>query len=641
MHLSATWLRYPLLLALLACLAHAHFDDREGQPACDRVGGTLRDLKLPTTAGESLALRDLKDKKAVVIVFLSFECPVAAGYAQSLAELAADYQDRNVAFVGICAGDDGPDGAGESAQDFRLPFPVCRDERGAAADALAAEVTPEAFVLDGDFVVRYRGRIDDRYAARLKPSAAVTRHDLRLALDEVLAGVPVTEPKTRAVGCAIPRPRRAPADAGAVTYYGDVLPILQNHCQECHRPGEVAPFPLTSYRQAVKWAADIKEYTQRRKMPPWKVVEGASMHGERRLTEREIATLAAWVDGGTPAGNPATAPPPRRFVEGWQLGPPDLVLTVDDDFALGAEGPDLYRCFVLPTSLPEDRDVVAVEVRPGNRRVVHHAVLFTDGSGQARKLDVSARGKNQGKDDHGPGYSIPMNLSFLPGFLPEGGMGGWAPGLMIRPLPDGTGMRLRRGVDVIMQLHYHRSGKPETDRTSVGLYFAARPAERHMQGVAVPGQFLFIPAGAERHRVSGSVWLRQDCQLHAIMPHMHLLGREIKITMTPPGGQPQTLVAVKDWDFNWQETYFFKDLITAKAGTRFDIEGIYDNTAGNPNNPNRPPRPVPFGLQTRDEMCVGVIAVTGDKPGRVRYELQPRIPGFDWAPTPKIPLPGI
>jgi peroxiredoxin len=631
MHFSATWLRYPLLLAVLACLVRAPLSGGS-------QGGAGGDFTLHDAAGRPFALHDLKGKKAVVIVFLSFECPICTGYARPLAELAGTYRDRDVAFVGISAGGEDAGRVSELARDAGLPFPVFADEDGVAAESLGAHLTPEVFVLDAGLVTRYRGRIDDRYRTRLKPTSRVTRHDLGEALDEILAGKPVTVPETPVVGCSIRRAPRALGGESAVTYYRDVLPILQERCQECHRPGEVAPFPLTTYPQAVKWAADIKDATRERKMPPWKPVDGLPMHGERRLTDDELARLAAWVDGGTPRGDPATAPAPRHFSDGWQLGPPDLVLSVDDEFTLGAEGSDLYRCFVLPTRLPQERDVIAVEVRPGNRRIVHHAVLFVDSTGRARQLQAAPQGRNQGKDDHGPGYSMPMNLAFLPGFLPEGGLGGWAPGLVIHPLSGGAGFHLPRGADVVMQLHYHRNGRVEKDRTTVGLYLAPRPAERRIQGLVVPGQFLAIPAGAERYRVTGTVWLRQDCHLHAVMPHMHLLGREMKLTMTPPGGTPRTLVAVKDWDFNWQETYFFQELVSAPAGTRFDVEAFYDNSAGNPNNPYSPPRPVVFGLQTTNEMCLGFLGLTVDQGGRVRYDLQPRVPGLE---SLKIPLPGI
>jgi peroxiredoxin len=636
MRRTGTWPRLPLFLALLAGLAPAARADDAG-PSRARLGERIGDFAL-RDAGKPLALSDLKDKKAVVVVFLSFDCPVAAAYAQTLADLARAHPDA--AFLGVSVGDEDAARVAKLARDAGLPFPVCRDERRAAVTALAAEVTPEAFVLDAGLVLRYRGRIDDRYAARLKPNAQISRHDLRQALEEVLAGKAVSVPATQAVGCAVPGARPAPPPTAKVTYFRDVLPILQNHCQECHRPGEVGPFALMTYRQAVNWAADIKEYTASRKMPPWKPVDGVPMHGERRLSPRDIATLAAWADGGTPEGDPATAPPPRRFTEGWQLGTPDLVLNVEEDFTLGAEGSDLYRCFVLPTGLTEDRSVVAAEVRPGNRRVVHHAVLFVDTSGMGRELEAKARARKPGPDS-GPGYSLPLSLSFFPGFLPRGGLGGWVPGLQIRPLPDGTGLSLPRGADVIMQLHYHRSGRAEKDRTSVGLYFAKTPAERHIQGLVVPGHFLMIPPGAERYTVGGSMWVRRDCHLHALAPHMHLLGREIKVTMVPPDGPPRVLIDIKDWDFNWQEEYRLKEPLAVKAGTRFDIESVFDNSSGNPRNPHKPPKMVFFGLETNDEMSLAVLAVTGDKPGRVRYDVQPRIQGVDWSPKWGIPLLGF
>jgi mono/diheme cytochrome c family protein len=554
--------------------------------------------------------------------------------------MAKAYGERGVTFLGIHSGD------GETNKQAKemSPLKLLRDPKGRAAAALKAEVTPEAFILDANFVLLYRGRIDDRYAARLKPKTRISRHDLKTALDEVLAGKRVTEPATTAVGCPIERPNSPVASApGTPAFYRHVLPILQQHCQTCHRPGDIGPFSLMNYRQARRWATDIKEYTRSRKMPPWKPVAGPAFHGERKLTKQEIATLAAWADGGTPQGDPKDAPPPRVFKDDWQLGKPDLVLTVDKDFQIGATGPDLYRFFVLPTNLKEDIYVSAVEVRPGNRRVVHHAVLFVDGNGRGRQRQQRAQKEEQGTSaqDRGPGYSLAMAFAFLPGFLPQGGLGGWAPGSIPQQLPKGTGYFLPKGADVVMQLHYHRTGRIEKDRTSVGLYFSKAKVNSRMQGMAVPGHFLFIPAGAKSYRIEGSIWVRQDCQVHAVVPHMHLLGRQIKVTMTPPGGAARTLVAIDDWDFNWQEIYLFKEPIRALSGTRFDVEGVYDNSADNPSNPHHPPRTVFVGLETSNEMCVGFLGVTSDGPGRIRYEIQPRIQGLKWAPSWGIPVPGL
>jgi peroxiredoxin len=632
----------PVLTAAACLLPGLASPAQEAVPR-GKLGERVADVAFQGAAGKRHALHDLKGHRAVVVAFLCFECPVSTAYCRTLADLAGAYRGRGVAFLGVVPGEDGS--AAEvtrQAKELGLPFPVYADRTGAAAAALEAAVTPEVFVLDRDFVLRYRGRIDDRYAARLRQKPRIDRHDLRQTLDELLAGKAVSEPATLAVGCPIARPQ--PARAGKVTFYRDVLPILQRRCQACHRPGEVAPFALQTYRQAVRWARDIKDYTQSRKMPPWKPAGGPPLHGDRRMPEKEIATLAAWVDGGTAAGDPHDGPPPRHFRDGWQLGPPDAVLTVPDDFVLGPSGPDLYRCFVLPTHFAEDRYVTAVEVRPGNRRVAHHAILFVDGRGRARGLEERARRGQQlrpGGADRGPGYSLPLSLAFLPGFLPDGGVGGWAPGMVPWPLARGVGYRLPRGADLVLQMHYHRSGRAEKDRTRVGLYFCKEKSARRLQGLTVPASFLAIPAGARNHRVTGKAWVRQDCTLYAIMPHMHMLGKRITITMTPPGGRARTLMHVADWDFNWQEDYYFREPIRAPAGTRFDIEGVFDNSAANPFNPFHPPRTVLAGLQTTDEMCVGFLGATADRPGLIRCDVGVRLPGLGWVPGGTIPTWGL
>lgn len=627
----------PLALAMiLSALASPAFADDAG-PTTARLGKKLGNLTLTDASGKAIALHELKDRKAIVIVFLSFECPVSSSYAQPLSELAKTYAERGVSVYGVVSSEDvTPEQLAKQSREFNLRFPLLLDRQRVAVEALKAEVTPEAFVLDGNFVLRYRGRIDDQFAARLKKNTRISRHDLLVALDELLAGKDVSTPATRAVGCRL-TPTRAPAESGRVTYHRDVAPILQHHCLHCHRPGDVGPFALTNYKQAVNWSADIKEYTQSRKMPPWKPTSDFPLHGERKLSETEIKTLAAWVDGGTPAGDPKDAPPPRKLVDGWHLGEPDLVLTVPEEFELASTGPDVYRCFVLPTNLPEDKYVTTVEVRPSNRSPVHHAVLCFDRHGQARKLEEKEKELKGTRKDRGPGYQVPLALSFLPGFLPEGGLGGWAPGMMPRHLPEGTGYLLPKGADVVLQLHYHRTGRVEKDRTRVGFYFSKKAECKRLRDVPVPGQFLYIPAGEERFKVEGTIWIQQDCQIQNIMPHMHLLGRQIKMTMTPAEGKPRTLIDIRDWDFDWQEIYWPNEPIAVKAGTRFDIEGIFDNSAKNPRNPFNPPRKILPGMETTNEMCVGFLGVTSDKEGPVRFDVQPRIPGLKWRPSWGIP----
>jgi peroxiredoxin len=577
---------------------------------------TVGNFTLPDAAGKPHALSELKGKKAVVAVFLSFECPVSNSYAPLLAELHAKYGPRGVAFLGINSSDELTAAeVAKLAAERQLSFPVYTDPNHKAADALKASVAPEVVVLDGSLAVKYRGRIDNGWSARLKKNAAVTRHDLADAIEAVLTGKVVAESETKPVGCPIPREDRPTATA-TVTYHRDVLPILQERCQQCHRPGEVGPFSLMTYKQAVHWAADIKDYTQSRKMPPWKPVAGAAFHNERRLTDMELATLAAWADGGTPEGDPKDAPSPKRFAEGWQLGPPDLVLTAPEEMTIGASGDDLFRCFVLPTDLAEDKYVVALEVRPGNNCVVHHTLNFIDGTGQGRQLETQERDRTKGEKeaDHGPGYSVAMGV----GFLPQGNLAGWAPGQLARVLPEGTGYRLPKGSDVVIQVHYHRTGKVEKDRTSLGLYFAKKPVDKPFKGAVVPGRFLMIPPGDPHFRVTGGIELAQDCRLYSVMPHMHKLGREITVTLTPPDGTPSTLVAIKDWDYNWQETYLLKDPIDLKAGTKIRVEAYYDNSTANPDSPSGGRLPVFFGEQTTNEMCFVFLGATSDTQGRIR-----------------------
>jgi hypothetical protein len=338
--------------------------------------------------------------------------------------------------------------------------------------------------------------------------------------------------------------------------------------------------------------------------------------------------LAAWADANCPEGNPKDAAPPVRFPEGWRLGKPDLVLAADDDMIVGPNGRDLFRCFVMPTNLKEDVYVSAVEVRPSNPRVVHHAILVIDTRGQGRKLQEAARAAeaktpkvNTARDDHfndgsaidrGPGYTKAMGV----GFIPQGGLSGWAPGMTAHHLPDGVGFYLPKNADVVMQVHYHRNGRTERDRTQVGLYFAKKKVERPLQGGIIAGGmgstplrlFFAIPPNDAHYRVDGNLWATKDFTLVSIMPHMHMIGKEIKVTLTPPDGPAQTLLAIKHWDYNWQETYFLKEPLLVKAGTQLHVDAVYDNSSANPRNPFDPPRRITFGEQTYNEMCFVFLA---------------------------------
>ncbi len=390
------------------------------------------------------------------------------------------------------------------------------------------------------------------------------------------------------------------------------------------------------YKQAVNWSADIVHYTQSKEMPPWKPTGGVEFANSRALNIRELDTLAAWEKAGCPEGDSKDAPPARKFPEGWQLGEPDLVLTVPEDFHVGAAGKDLFRCFVMPTGLKEDRYVVAYEVRPGNASVVHHTLNYFDTTGKAKKLELAERerAKDKNEADRGPGYTVAMGIGFIPlpsdaprpGVPAVGGLGGWAPGQFGVKYPTGSGTLLPQGSDFVMQVHFHRTGKAEKDRTKIGLYFAKKPVEKPWNTLVVTGMspLSMIPANKADHLQKGGGYLSGDATVHSVLPHMHLLGKSVKITMTPPGGDPVVLVDIKHWDYNWQESYWLAKPIAAKAGTRFEIEAIFDNSAKNPHNPNTPPKLVTFGEQTTNEMLFGFVGVV--PAGKERVRLLPEMP---------------
>ncbi len=568
------------------------------------AGVKVSEFRLKDATGRLRSLAEFKERKALVLVFIGTECPVANSYAESLAGLARRYEARNVQFLGINANrDESLKAVAAHAESFHLGFPVLKDNRQVLADRVGARVTPEAFVLDAERVVRYRGRIDDAYASRTKKRPEARARDLEDALEAVLAGKRVANPVTVALGCLIPRPQKAVV-SGRVTYHRDVAPILQQRCQSCHRPGQVAPFSLLTYREARNWAAEIKQAVSGRLMPPWLAEPG---HGEfqdvRRLSDEELRTVVQWVDAGAPEGNPKQAPAAKTWTDEWFLGKPDLVLTVPEPYEVAGSGPDDFRVFVLPTGLTEDKQVVAIDFRPGNPRVVHHVVSFVDPTGRGRTLDAA---------DPGPGYSSGPGGIKVPGATLQGI---WAPGNLPRYLPQGVGRPLTKNGDLLIQVHYHKTGRVEADQTKVALYFAREPVQRVASTMIVGPFNIDIPPDAARHEQRASLTLPVEMEVLNIMPHMHLLGKEMKVTATLPDGKQEDLVWIRDWDYRWQDSYRYKEPLRLPAGTKIAITAYYDNTSSNPRNPSNPPRRVRFGEQTTDEMGFAIMEVIAGRPG--------------------------
>lgn len=383
-----------------------------------------------------------------------------------------------------------------------------------------------------------------------------------------------------------------PSPTGAITFNKHIAPLVFQHCATCHHEGEVAPFPLMNFDDVKKRAKQIVRVTQDRFMPPWKAEPGfGEFAGTRHLTDAQIATFKQWADQGALEGTPADLPRAPVFQDGWQLGQPDLVIKMKDAYTVPAEGRDIYRCFVIPIDTAEDKYVSAVEFRPSNRKVVHHAIFYLDNTGAARKKDA---------EDAAPGYR-----SFGgPGFLPSGGLGGWAPGMTPRPLPDGIARVLRKNSDLVLQTHFHPSGKQEVEQSSLGIYFAKKTPERTLTGLAVGSRAIDIQPGDKDYTVRQSLVLPVDVEMIGTTPHAHLVCKSVKAEATLPDGQKKPLIWIKDWDFAWQEQYQYAAPLKLPKGTKIDVEFKYDNSADNVRNPSNPPKRVRNGEQTTDEMAI-------------------------------------
>lgn len=384
----------------------------------------------------------------------------------------------------------------------------------------------------------------------------------------------------------------ADAPASEPTFARDVAPIIFENCTGCHRPGQVGPFPLTSYEEVASHARQIARVTDRRIMPPWKPQPGWNHFAEERtLSDEEIETLARWSATGRAQGDPALTPSLPEFPEGWQLGEPDIVLTMDEAMHIPAEGEDLYMHFVFPIEMEgQEVYIKGVEVCPGNPRVVHHAVGLLDAGGDARRLDAAYPG---------PGY-----LRFGDaGFLPAGITPGYVPGQTPRLFDEGAALTVKDGTDFVLQIHYHPSGRPEQDQTQIGLYLTDEPPTRKMLGVLMACDDIDIPAGDNTYTVYDRFELPVGMAANSIWAHMHLIGKEVKVWAELPDGTVQKLLWIDNWDFNWQDTYIFEEPIYLPARTVIRSEWRYDNTAENPRNPNHPPQRVTVGENSTDEMA--------------------------------------
>lgn len=387
------------------------------------------------------------------------------------------------------------------------------------------------------------------------------------------------------------------ANAQTVTFSQQVAPIIYNHCTNCHRPGEIAPFSLTNYNEVKSWGGMIQYTTGIKYMPPWKAEEGYQNYQHQNyLTTAEIQTLSDWVDQGMVQGDPNQEPPLPVFPTGSQVGTPDLVVSFAQSYTHVGNNVDEYRYFAIPTGLTQDTDLIALELRPGNKKIVHHCLVWGDTTGQAMADDAATPEYGY---ESGTGSAAAGLNNQLPGYVP-----GQKPILYT----NGIGMRLRAGTDLKLQMHYAPSSTDETDSSTINLFFAHQPVTRYVKSyvmlplpsVLTNGPFI-IQANTVK-KFHGTWTVPEDVSMLGIAPHMHLLGQNWEVFAVKPNGDTVNLVKINEWDFNWQGTYNFKSLIHLPQGTVIHASAEYDNTSNNIHNPHNPPQTISWGEKTSDEM---------------------------------------
>ncbi len=578
------------------------------QPVAALSQRLVTHFSLQGAGGKVVRLDDFAGKVGVVLFFTGNDCPNSNKYIPRMVELAGRYEPRQMAFLGVNsnAGATAADVAAH-AREHGISFPVCRDEGNVVADLAGVEQTCAVVVLDPRGVVRYHGAIDDQFGkgtVRRSP----TQNYLADALDAILAGRPVAVAATEAIGCRIERIRpkatlarirpaapeivralaaRAdagvPIEVGPVDYAGDVAPILQRKCQACHRPGQEAPFALLTYDDARTRAGTIRDVVEERRMPPWHAdPRFGHFANDRSLTPRERATLLAWVDQGTPPGDPTRLPPPRSFPDGWSIGTPDVVFEIPRANEVPPIGVLDYVIVTVPTGFTRDMWIQAAEIRPEVRSIVHHIIV--------QILPPGTSQRDQGSH----------LATYVPGDAPTSYTAGIA-----KMIPAGS--RLKFGI------HYTPDGIARTDRSKIGLVFAPGPVRRRAHTLAVENSKFAIPAYAASHPVAASYTAPSDLHIFSFSPHMHVRGKDIKYTATYPDGHSETLLSVPAYDFGWQSTYILAEPKAIPRGTRVDCLAHFDNSPGNPANPD-PSREVEWGEQSFQEMMIGYFDFVFDMP---------------------------
>ncbi|MEQ9409259.1 MAG: redoxin domain-containing protein [Fuerstiella sp.] len=518
-----------------------------------------------------------------VVCFLGAECPMARIYGPRLTEIAAQFPAGQVQVIGIDSNrQDSFADIRDYVDELGISFPFVHDKDNLIADQFGASRTPEVFLLDRHLAVRYHGRIDDQYAPGINRSKP-QRRDLLIAIQELLAGRAVSVPETTALGCLIGRVTKKttiPPVQNDITYSKHVVPVLQKHCVECHRAGEIGPFAMDSYGEVAGWADTMLETIDNGRMPPWHAnPKYGRFQNARHMPESDRQILRDWVAGGLKPGDPARVPSPVEVVDGWQLQrQPDLVLDMRDrPYLVPKDGVVEYQYFVVDPGFTQDKWVTGAQVVPGSRSVVHHAIVFV------RPPD--------GERFRGVGW-----------------LSAYVPGQRMMPLPEGRARRIPAGSKLVFQMHYTPNGKPQQDLSRVGLVFTRDEDVTHEIFTLIAlNQEFEIPPHAAEHPVRARVRsLPRQGELLAVTPHMHYRGTSFRLFSDPE--DTSILLDVPNYDFNWQHTYAFAEPIPLAGLEQLRFEAVFNNSADNPFNPDAD-QWVTWGDQTWEEMAVAFFEV--------------------------------
>jgi hypothetical protein len=565
------------LACSLACASSASGRLRGAEPARPAIGNAIAELRFKDIRYLMRSLDDFGDRRAYVFVFTNTTCPLVQKYWPKLKRLDEQFRGRGVQFVGVNVGpgDTIPDVA-QQAVDFGVEFPVVKDADGSCVRALGVERTPEAVVLDGERRLRYRGRIDDQY--RLGGARPEVAHDdLRHALEHLLLGRPVGTAETTVDGCRITLPS-APGSDLPVTFYEHVQPLLQRHCQECHRHGAAAPFSLVTLDEVAAHAEAIAEVVADGRMPPWFANRQQHFANERGLSVAERNQLIVWTRAGLPPGDETKAQPPLTYHDSaWEIGEPDLVATTLETHHLPADGFVDYKYALLPHLFLDETWISAAEIRPSNPAVVHHCNLAYVALGQ----------------------------QFSEGNFITGRVPGGTP--MV--LDDGLALRIPKHSLLALQIHYTTTGKPETNRMSVGLRFPRATVRQELHHLQATTSKFEIPPGAAAHRVTAIRTLPCDAAGLGMFAHMHLRGKDMTYNLEYPTGEKQIVLNVPHYDFNWQLGYYTD--VKVPRGSKMTVDAHFDNSLNNKFNPD-PNRPVYYGDQTWEEMMAPFFGIVVD-----------------------------